>query len=439
MNVEADAVDLVARLVRFDTTNPPGNEGPCVRFLADLLDRAGLPTQLLAKDESRPNLIARLSGRGDAPPLLLYGHVDVVTAEHQHWTHPPFGGRVVDGCVWGRGALDMKGGVAMMTAALLRAKANGVRPAGDIVLALLADEEVGGRQGARFLVESHPETFAGIRYAIGEFGGVPFHFAGRRFYAIQVAEKQPCWLETTVCGPAGHGAKPMRRGAMAKLARVLDALDRSRTPTHITPVARRMIESISDHVSGPRRWVLRGLLRPHLTDHILALLGTAGRTFEPLLRNTVNATIVRGGDKPNVIPSEIVLGLDARILPGFDVDDLLAELHSIVGTDIQFRVLLHDPAPPDPDYGLFDTLGEILKGLDPEAIPIPLLLPGSTDARFLSRLGIQTYGFTPMKLPADFDFFSTIHGADERVPIEAIEFGTEAIYRLIAQYAGDGA
>lgn len=439
MSVASDTIGLLSRLIRFDTTNPPGDERACVEFLSDLLDRAGLPTQLLAEDESRPNLIARLPGRGEAPPLLLYGHVDVVTANPQRWTHPPFSGYVADGWLWGRGALDMKGGVAMMTSAILRAKADGIRPAGDVLLAVLADEEAGGRRGARFLVESHPEAFADVRYAIGEFGGVPLHLFGRPFYAIQVAEKQPCWLETTVRGSAGHGARPMRRGAMAKLGRILGTLDRARMPIHVTPVTHRMIASIASHVSGPRRFVLRGLLRPRLTDPILALLGSAARNLEPLFRNTVNATIVRGGEKANVIPSEIVLGLDARILPGFGVDDLLAELRSILGADIQFRVLLHDPAPPDPDYGLFDTLGGILHGLDPEAIPIPLLLPASTDARFFSRLGIQTYGFTPMKLPPDFDFFSTIHGADERVPVEAIEFGAEAIYRLIAQYAGGSA
>ncbi len=439
MNIPEDAIDLLARLIRFDTTNPPGNERRCVQFLADLLDRAGLSTQLLTQDESRPNLIARLPGRGEAPPLLLYGHVDVVTADRQRWTHPPFSGHVEDGWLWGRGALDMKGGVAMMTSALLRAKADGVQPAGDVLLAILADEEAGGRHGARFLVESHPETFADVRYAIGEFGGVPLHLFGRTFYAIQIAEKQPCWIETTVSGDAGHGARPMRGGAMAKLGRILTALERARTPIHVTPVARRMIESIASHLSGPRRWVLRGLLHPHLTDQLLGLLGSAARNLEPLFRNTVNATIVRGGEKPNVIPSEIVLGLDARILPGFGVDDLLAELRSIIGANTQLRVLLHDPAPPDPDYGLLDALGAILKKLDPQGIPIPLLLPGSTDARFFSRLGIQTYGFTPMKLPPDFDFFSTIHGADERIPIEAIEFGTEAIYRLITQYACVGA
>ena len=430
----ASAADLAAKLIRFDTTNPPGLEGACVRFLADLLEDAGLQCELLSKDQDRPNLVARLPGRGAAPPLLLYGHADVVTADPRRWRHPPFGGHVVDGWLWGRGALDMKGAVAMMTSAVLRAKAESVRPAGDILLVILSDEEAGGRFGARFLVEEHARLFDAVRFAIGEFGGVPIDLAGRRFYAVQVAEKQPCWMEATVRGPAGHGAKPMRDGAMAKLARILRKLDRRRMPIHVTPVARRMIETAAPHVARWKRPILRALLRPHLTDAILRLLGGVGQEIEPLLRNTVNATVVRGGEKPNVIPSEIILGLDARILPGMDVERFLTELRAILDGEAELRVLLHDPAPPSPDYALFDTLEGILAELDPEAISIPLLLPGSTDARFFSRLGIQTYGFTPMNLPSGFDFFSTIHGDDERVPVKAVEFGADAIFRLIERY-----
>ena len=429
-----NVAELLSRLIRFNTTNPPGSEGECVRFLADLLGSASISTKLYSRSPDRPNLIARLPGRAEAPPLLLYGHADVVTTAGQTWSHPPFEGRIIDGSVWGRGALDMKGGVAMMVSALLRAKEEGLRPAGDIVLAIVADEEAGGADGARFLVEQHPDVFEGVRFALGEFGGFPLHLAGRRFYMIQVAEKQPCWLETTLRGRAGHGARPMRGGAMATLGRVLSALDRKRTPIHITPVTRRTIETITRHVSRPKGFILRRLLRPQLTDRILGLLGSTGRTFEPLFRHTVNATVVHGGEKPNVIPSEIVLGLDARILPGFDPEDLLDELRRLIGTDLGFRVLYHDTAPPDLDFGLFDTLGEVLRELDRDAIPVPFLLPGSTDARFFSQLGIQSYGFTPMSLPAGLDFFSTIHAADERIPVEALGFGANAILRVIERY-----
>jgi len=427
-------VEILQRLIRFDTTNPPGNERPCVEYIAGLLEAAGLETEKYGASAERPNLVARLPGRGEAPPLLMYGHVDVVTTAHQSWAHAPFGGELIDGYVWGRGALDMKGGLAMMASALIRARRERLQPAGDILFAVVVDEEAGGGEGARFLVERRPDLFQGVRHALGEFGGFPLRLAGRRFYMIQVAEKQSCWLEATIRRPGGHGARPMRGGAMATLGRILRALDRRRTPIHVTPVTRRTIEALARNVPLTTRVALRLLLLPRLTDRILRLLGPAGRSFEALFRHTVNATIVRSGATRNVVPSEVVLGLDARILPGFGPDDLLDELNDLLGGEADLRVLLHDQAPSDPDYGLLDGLGEILRELDPKAIPVPFLLPASTDARFFSRLGIQTYGFTPMRLPERFDFFATIHAADERIPVDALEFGTEAMYRVIGRY-----
>ena len=427
-------VEILRRLIRFDTTNPPGNERPCVEYVADLLASVGLETATYGTSEGRPNLVARLPGKGEAPPLLLYGHVDVVTTAHQTWNRPPFEGELIDGYVWGRGALDMKGGLAMMIASVLRAAERGVVPAGDVLLAALADEEAGGVHGARHLVEKHPDAFAGVRYAVGEFGGFPLRVAGRTFYLIQVGEKQPCLLETTITGPAGHGARPMHDGAMAELGRLLTRLNRARLPIHVTPIVREMIGSMAAALPSAKRIVLRRLLSPRWTDRVLARLGETGRNLEPLFRNTVNATIVRGGDKPNVIPSEITLGLDARLLPGFTLDDLLAELRPILGADIGFDVRLYDPGPTDADLGLLDLLGGLLRQAEPEAIPVPYLLPGSSDARFFSRIGIQTYGFTPMNLPEEFNFFDTIHAADERIPAAAVEFGTDVLYRLIEVY-----
>jgi acetylornithine deacetylase/succinyl-diaminopimelate desuccinylase-like protein len=427
-------VELLQRLIRFDTTNPPGNEQGCIAYLASLLGEAGLGCQTFARDPERPNLIARLPGRGEAPPLLFYGHVDVVTTAHQCWTVPPFEGRLVDGTVWGRGALDMKGGVAMMVAAVLRAQADGLTPAGDVILAVLSDEEAGGDVGARFLVEAHPEQFAGVRYAIGELGGFALTLRGRRFYPIQVAEKQLCWLRATVRGPGGHAALPLRGGAMAGLARVLDRLDRRRLPVHITPVPRMSLTAMAAHLPFPDGLLLRLLLNPRLTDRVLDLMGPLGRGFGPLLHNTVSPTIVQGGEKINVIPSRISLELDGRLLPGFGPDDVLAELRALLGPAVAFEVLRSEPGPPEPDMGLFEALAGILNDADPTARALPLLLPAVTDARHFARLGIQTYGFLPMRLPPDFDFLTMIHAADERVPAEAVVFGTAAITELLRRY-----
>lgn len=430
--------ELLQNLIRFDTTNPPGNEAECITYINGLLTEAGFETTLLAKSSNRPNLIARLQGRGTAPPLLLYGHVDVVTTANQKWTHPPFEGKIVDGCVWGRGALDMKGGVAMMLAALLRAKAEGLTPAGDVVLALVCDEEAGGDYGVKYLVEEHPEQFEGIRYALGEFGGFPLYVGPRKFYLIQVAEKQICFIKATVRGPGGHGSLPMRGGAMAKLARLLQRLDQHRLPVHITPVARQMVEAMASALPFPLGIVLRQLVNPILTDTVLNLLGEKGRMFESLFHNTVNATMVHGGEKVNVIPSEITVALDGRLLPGYTPDDLIAELRPIIGDEVELELVRHDPGPAEPDMGMFDLLAGILREADPDGIPMPLLLSGTTDARFFSRLGIQTYGYTPMNLPPEFNFAQLAHAADERIPVDAVDFGANAIYKVLQRYGKSG-
>jgi acetylornithine deacetylase/succinyl-diaminopimelate desuccinylase-like protein len=358
----------------------------------------------------------------------------VVTTAGQSWTHPPFEGRLEDGFVWGRGALDMKAGVAMLVNAFARAKREGVRLPGDVVLIVLSDEENGGNLGARYLVEEHPELFEGMRYALGEFGGFTLHAGGKRFYPIQVGEKQICWLKATIRGPGGHGAMINRGGTVARLARFLSDLDRKRLPVHVTPIVREMVEAIASALPRHQAAVMRSLLKPRFTDGALRLLGAQGAMFEPMLRNTVNATIVRGGSKINVVPSEIEVELDGRALPGFSPEQLIAELHELVGKDIELELVRHDPGPAAPDLGLFELLADVIRELDPEGIPIPLLQIGVTDGRFFSRAGIQTYGFLPMRLPPDFAFTKLIHAADERIPVAALEFGAEAVWRAVQRF-----
>lgn len=430
-NIHQRPAELLQRLIRFDTTNPPGNEAACIAFLDELLGTAGIETRILAKAPERPNLIARLPGRGDAAPLLLYGHVDVVTAERQRWQHPPFAGDLVDGYVWGRGALDMKCAIAMFVAAVLRATAEGLRPAGDVVLTIVSDEEAGGDFGARYLVEEHPEAFVGIRYALGEFGGFSYSVGGRRLYPVQVAEKQVCWLRATVRGPGGHGSMPVRRGAMAKLARLLGRWDARRLPVHVTPPARIMFGAMAAALGGVSGLAIGQLLNPRLTDVVLDVLGARGRRFDPLLHHTISATVLRGSDKLNVIPSEVSVELDGRLLPGFGPDDLIQEVRAAGGEDVEIELIRHDPGPAEPDMGLYDQLADVLKAADPKGVPVPFFMPGVTDARHFSRLGIQTYGFTPLLLPEGFDFVQTIHGADERVPVDAVEFGANAVYQVL--------
>ena len=426
--------ELLQRLIRFDTTNPPGNERECIAFIEGLLREAGLETGVYAREPERPNLIARLGGRGAAPPLLLYGHVDVVSAAGQTWQHDPFAAEVHDDYIWGRGAVDMKGGVAMMLAAFLRARAEGLEPAGDVLFCALADEEGMSRFGAEWLVREHPELFSGVRFAIGEFGGFTVHQSGRRFYPIQVAEKQVCTLVATIRGPGGHGSMPLRGGATAKLARMLHRLDRRSLPIHVTPVAREMIVRMAAALPRAQGVVLRQLVRPALAGSVLARMGDRARMIGAMLRNTATPTIIETSKKFNVIPSEIRVTLDGRILPGLRPDDLIREVRAVIGDGVELEVQMHDPGPPAPDLGMFDTLGGILEDADPGAVALPLLMPGVTDARFFAHLGIQSYGFTPMKLPPDFNFWSGVHGSDERVPVDALAFGADAIHTALERY-----
>ena len=433
-DIHTRPAELLRNLIRFDTTNPPGNERACISYIEGLVSAAGIESVIRARDPERPNLIARLPGRGAAPPLLLQGHVDVVSTAGQRWSHPPFDAVEADGCIWGRGAVDMKGGVAMMLSAFLRARAEGLEPPGDVIFCALADEEGLSGYGAEWLVREHADLFAGVRFAIGEFGGFTSHQAGRRLYPIQVAEKQVCTVRMTVHGQPGHGSMPVRGGAMARIAQALQRLDRERLPVHVTPVVRDMVEAMAGALPRPHAAVLRLLLRPRITDVVLDRLGERARMLDPLLHNTVSATVLDCDDKFNVIPAEVSAVLDGRLLPGFSPEHLLGELRAVLGDDVDLEVVRFDRGADEPDMSLFRTLAGILERADPGSTATPLLMPGVSDGRFFARLGIQTYGFVPMKLPPGFDFWSGVHGADERIPAAAIDFGADAVHEALARF-----
>lgn len=435
-----DRTELLSRLVRIDTTNPPGRERPAVELVASVLEAAGISYELVGADPERPNLIARLEGRGAAPPLLLQGHVDVVPVAEQTWSRDPFGGEVVDGFVWGRGTLDMKGPLVMMIDALVRLAGDPKPPAGDVVLCVLVDEEMHGTVGARYLVEHHADLFDGVRYAIGEFGGFPFLLDGTRFYPIQIAERIGVGFEIVIEGPAGHGSMPIRGGAMARLGKILTALDRRPLPIHVTPPTRMMVEALAAHTTGATRWALERLADERTAGATLRAMRSRLGIFEPLFRNTVSPTVVRGGDKHNVIPSRVTLGLDGRMLPGFTVEEFTAELRGVVGFDCEIIATTDgSTSAQEPDLGLFGLLSAALVDQDPEAVPIPFLLPAVTDGRWFARLGIQPYGYTPMSLPDGFDFQKTVHGADERIPVDALQFGADALVGVLRRYGEEGA
>ncbi len=429
-------VELLQQLIRFNTTNPPGNEADCITYINTLLTRSSIHTSLLAKDPARPNLVARIAGRGEAAPLLVYAHIDVATTQNQTWKYPPFEAQIAEECIWGRGALDDKNGAAMSICAFLRMKEEGWVPPGDVILTIVCDEELGGEYGSGYLIDSHPDLFTGVRYAIGEVGGFAFYIGKQKFYPIMLTEKQYCIVEITVRSPAQYGTTTIiRGGTAAKTGALLTRLDQSQLPTHITPVARQMVEAVSSNMTFPNSVVMRQLLRTMLTDRLLGWLGKAGQAMFPLFHNTSTVINIIGGEQVMTAPEKIVVTLGLSLLPGFSPEEVIKELHGVIGIEYDIKVVFPgEPGPSQPNMGLFDTLCQIIREADPEGVPIPLMLTAPTDARLYNRLGIQTYGFQPIKLPPDIQIEKLAHMADERIPLEAVEFGTEAIYKLFQQF-----
>lgn len=429
-----DPVELTQALIRFDTTNPPGLERECIQFLSGVLRRAGVEPTIVGRDRDRPNLVARLPGRAAAPPLLLHGHVDVVPATPSEWIRPPFAGDLVEGELWGRGALDMKSGVAMLVAAFLGARDE--PPAGDVILALVSDEEKGSDYGAAYLVDEHAHLFDGVRFAVGEGGGGKQWIGGRPFYPISVAEKQRCLIRATMRGSGGHASLVVRDSAMGRLGRLLDALERKRLPVHVTDVVREMLAAMASRLPLHERLALRPALVPALTDRLLDVFGRDGDALDPLLHNTATPTVVRAGESTNVVPTEVTVEIDGRLLPGQTPMDLVGELERLVPGVARYEVVREEPAlPAKRDMTLYPLLAGVLAERDPASFPFPVLLPGFTDARHFAKLGIQGYGFLPLSLPPGVPT-TLAHAPNERVPAEAVRFGTACLGDVLRRYAG---
>ncbi|MEU7086958.1 M20/M25/M40 family metallo-hydrolase [Streptomyces achromogenes] len=432
-------VELTRRLIRYDTTNPPGDEAACVRYVAELLAAAGVETRLLGREPNRPNLVARVPGRGEAPPLLLHAHVDVVPTEGQPWTRDPFAGEVVDGEVWGRGAVDMKGQLAMMLDALLTLRAGGRAPAGDVLLAVVCDEEAGSAAGAKFLVNEHPGLFDGVRYAIGEDGGATLSLGGQtRFHPVVVAEKRACWVRAVLHGTAGHASRVTdHTGAAYKLTRLLDAIADGGLDVLLTPAVELMLKELEKTlpaVEAARVAAFRA--DPSDASRLAGFDDRDIRYLRSVVRHTVNATVIHGGTKTNVLPSEISVELDGRLLPGpFDTPGFLAELRARAGVEMDLEVLVEGEQMPQPRLGgFYHRLTEVLRQHDPDGVPVPMVTTASTDARLFPRLGIETYGWLPLRHRSGTSYRDMLHVADERIAVDALEFGARCYHDLLLGY-----
>jgi len=435
--IQDDAVRLLRTLIRFDTTNPPGNELPAAQFIADELRAVGYDPIVLESAPERGNVIARLEGDGSERPLLLFGHLDVVAAEPEHWTHPPFEGVVADGFIWGRGALDMKNIVATQLATMLAFKRAGVRLKRDIIYAATADEEAGGKMGIQWLLEHHADLLD-AEYSLSEFGGFSLEVGGKRFYMCQTAEKGVTWLKMRAKGRPGHGSTPHADSAILHLSEAVSKLGKATLPLHVSPTARAMVESMAQAQPFPRNLALRGLLNPALSDRLLTLLPPEqANVFRAMLHNTVAVTGLSAGYKHNVIPGSAEANLDCRRIPGQTPEDVMAEIRQVVGPDLELEVVLSSIAAESPlDTPLFETMVRHLKRYDPEAEVVPMLLVGGTDGRFLSARGIVHYGYSPIRLPAELKFMELIHSHNERIPLEAFREGARVFAETVLDFCG---
>jgi acetylornithine deacetylase/succinyl-diaminopimelate desuccinylase-like protein len=434
-----ETVRNLSRLLQVETVNPPGNEAPAIQIIKDILDQAGFPDQdyqILEAAPDRLNLVARLRGDGSQRPFLLSGHVDVVPVERERWSRDPFGGEVVDGFVWGRGAIDMKGPLAMYLAVFLEAFRQNLPLKRDLILAAIADEEAAFTYGSHFLVDKRPDLID-AEYGLTEAGALGVSLAGLRIYAIQVAEKSVCWLRMTSTGQPGHASMPHADNAVLHLSHAIDRIRcAGHLPYHMTPTMRNMLTGISQQARFPIGFLL-GLMRsPALIGPILRLMPETSRNlFVALLSNTVAPTILNAGAKTNVIPSTAEASLDCRLLPGQTPEDGIREILAITGGKVKLEPITTSEGTEFPtNTPLFRALEKAARQMDPTGVVVPNLMPGATDASIYQRAGIKMYGFTPGILPEDFPWTKLAHGHDERLPVSAIRSGLPALWQVIREF-----
>ena len=437
---EAEVAGLCQDLLRIDTSNYGDGSGPGERVAAEYVMAAlhdvGLEPELFEAAPGRANVVVRLEGSDPGRgALVLHGHTDVVPAAAADWTVDPFGGEEIDGLLWGRGAVDMKDMDAMILAAVRQMVREGRRPSRDVVVAFFADEEAGGRYGAGWAVEHRPELFEGATEAISEVGGVsvelgmgPDGRGGQRVYLLQTAEKGIAWLRLVAEGRAGHGSQVNTDNAVTHLAAAVARIGAHPWPMRLTPTVQALLQGVADLTGLPY-----DPQDPAAIDVLVAALGPAARFVGATTRNSANPTQLSAGYKANVIPGSAEAVVDSRFLPGHE-DEARQTLAALAGEHVRIEDIHRDVALEVPFEGdLVDAMVAALLAEDPDATVLPYTLSGGTDNKSLSRLGITGYGFAPLRLPASLDFSAMFHGVDERVPVDALQFGVRVLDRLLTE------
>jgi acetylornithine deacetylase/succinyl-diaminopimelate desuccinylase-like protein len=424
---ESEALDICRDLIRIDTSNYGDDSGPGERkaaeYVAASLASCGIESQIFESESGRASLVARWGNQDSTRPgLLIHGHLDVVPAQAGDWQVDPFAAEVVDGYLFGRGAVDMKDFDAMLLSVVRARQRAGVIPDRPITLVFTADEEAGGVLGAHWLVEHHPDLFEGCTEAIGEVGGFSTEIGGKRLYLIESGEKGIAWMRLRAHGTAGHGSMRNDDNAVTHLAEALVALGEHRWPAEPGPSMELLLTKVRE-LTGTEG----------SADELLEHFGPAVRMIGAGIRNTTNATMLQAGYKHNVVPGEAIAYVDGRYLPGH-ADTFTPAVQGIVGDNVTVEPYISDAALEYAFEGdLIDAMTVALHSQDPEAHIAPFLMSGGTDAKAWHKLGITSYGFTPLRLPGDLDFTALFHGVDERVPVDALEFGSRVFDEFLNQ------
>jgi acetylornithine deacetylase/succinyl-diaminopimelate desuccinylase-like protein len=437
-NVCEQVTRLLQDLIRFDTTNPPGNELPCIEHIAAILKHEGIEPMVLESAPGRGNVVARLKGDGTLAPLLLMGHVDVVPAEADKWERPPFSGHLVDGIVWGRGATDMKQMVAMELMVMLLLKRSSVLLRRDVIFMATADEEVGGRMGAGWMALNHPDLIR-AEYAINEGGATSIVLNDKAFFVCSTAEKGTARFTLRSHGQPGHASQPHKDNALLPLSKAVVKLIETPLPLHVTRTARAHIEAMAHQVDGDLRQTLLNLLDPAAHESAMTALPLSEpqkRRLAAALHNTATPTMLNAGAKINVIPAEAECQVDCRILPGTTLESLEQELRAIVGgeVEIEFRPA-SSPLESEPGSPLFETISQVIEEQEPGATLIPGLITGGTDAKNVAGLGIKVHGFVPMRYEGP-GMTGLAHGHNERVSVANLAFGTRVLHDVVRRFCG---
>ncbi len=422
----AEVVDLCRELIRIDTTNDGSDDGPGERvaaeYVAEKLAEVGIEPIVHERHKGRTSVLARW-GAGPGDPVLLHGHLDVVPADARDWKVDPDSGEIPDDCVWGRGAVDMKDFDAIQLSVVRARASSGRLPSRPVVLAFTADEEAGGHKGAEHLVEDHRDLLGDCTLAIGEVGGFSVTVRDRRIYLVQAAEKGMAWMRLTAHGTAGHGSMRNTDNPVTHLAAAVARVGAHRWPVRLTPAMEVLLATVGE-LAGTE-------VTPANAEALVEELGPAARMLSAVIRNTANPTRLDAGYKVNVVPGTAQAQVDGRFLPGYE-DEFFATMAELLGEGIEVDYLSNQHAVAA-DYGgdVERAINASILAEDPDALVAPYLMSGGTDGKHWAKLGMQCFGFAPLRLPADLDFTGLFHGVDERVPVDALQFGARVFDRFL--------